>query len=173
MLKIMGYEQVGHKGGPFTHKSWGTSKWDIRGDPLLINHMYEQVGHKIQYRLSELVGFLSHIPKLHTCQACQIPTNAQPASCQWLGLLTCPMDSSMIKTGQNVGSDSTSRRMRVLWRCSLVVFFFFFFLLCTSCPAVAWSSEASLSRRIPSWWSGPEPRASEDRWGKKKVSTYS
>ena len=163
----MVYEQMGHKGGPFAKKPWCTSKWDIRGDPLLINHMYEQMGHKIQYRQSELV---SHIPKLHSCQACQIPTNAQPASCQWLGLLTCPMDSSMIKTGQKVGSDSTSRRMRVLWRCSLVVFFFFFFLLCTSCPAVAWSSEASLSRRIPSWWSGPEPRASEDGEEKKKSS---
>ena len=45
--------------GPFAHKPWCTNKWDIRGDPLLINHgvrirgdpllkimVYEQVGHK-------------------------------------------------------------------------------------------------------------------------------
>ena len=31
-------EQVGHKGGPFARKPQCTSKWDIRGDPLLINH---------------------------------------------------------------------------------------------------------------------------------------
>ena len=37
--KNMGYKQVRHtcKGGPFARKPWCTSKWGIRGDPLLIN----------------------------------------------------------------------------------------------------------------------------------------
>ena len=46
MLKIMVYEQVGHKGGPFAKKPWCTNKWDIRGDPLLKIMVCEQVEHK-------------------------------------------------------------------------------------------------------------------------------
>ena len=40
------YQQVRHKGGPFAHKPWYTSKWDIRGTFAKKTMVYEQVGHK-------------------------------------------------------------------------------------------------------------------------------